>query len=283
MISRSALAGTALHEEHQLGPLVATYQTQVTRAGKLVFWGVGLLCLLLVGILVGTGIWLILPDINMPFFSPFLVVLTFSFPIVALVLMFFGLWWQFRVHTLLATPIRRKIVVSLYERGFVYHEGRKLQAVTWEQIRFVERLALPRKKMPRRYYKLILKDAAEITLPIIIARLQELGEAIESEMTQRLLPGVLADYDAHKPVVFLGFCLNQDGVSKSDESLLWSQVEQVNLAKEKLTIKEKGVAKDWLSMPAAQVRNMCVLEALLGRIREDQVFSMDDFPAPIKG
>jgi hypothetical protein len=100
---------------------------------------------------------------------------------------------------------------------------------------------------------------------------------------KRLLPGVLTDYDAHKPLAFPGFCLNQDGVSKSDESLPWLQVEQVSLAKEKLTIKERGVAKDWFPIPAAQVRNMCMLEALLVRIREDQGFSMDDSPVLIKG
>ena len=276
MVSQSVAVETVLREEYQLGPLVATYQTQATRAGKLTFWGIGLFCLLLVGGCIGLGIWLILPDINNPFFLPFFFVSTIGFPMVAFVLMFFILWWQFRVHTSLATPIRRKIVVSLYERGFVYREGRKVQAITWEQIHFVERLALPRKKMPRRYYKLALKDAAEMTLPIVIAQIQELGAAIESELMKRLLPGVLADYDAHKPVVFPGFCLNQDGVSKSDESLPWLQIEQVSLAKEKLTIKERGVAKDWFSIPAAQVRNMCVLEALLVRIREDQGFSMDD-------
>src|SRR5450631_1485834 len=146
MVSQSVLVETALHEEYQLGPLVATYQTQTTRAGKLTFWGIGLFSLLLVGGFIGFSMWLILSDINNPFFSPFFFVSMIGFLIVACMLIFFILWWRFRVHTSLATPIRRKIVVSLYERGFVYHEGRKLQAATWEQIRFVERLALPRKK-----------------------------------------------------------------------------------------------------------------------------------------
>src|SRR5258708_7392462 len=228
MVSQSVLGETALHEAYQLGPRVSVYQTQATRAGKLIFWGIGLFFLLLMGGCVALGMWLLLPTITDPFFSPFFFVSTIGFPIVAFVLMFFIFWWQFRVHTSLSTPIRRKIVVSLYERGFVFREGRKVQAATWEQIRFVERLALPRKKMPRRYYKLELRDAAEITLPIVIAQIQELGAAIESEMMKRLLPDVLADYDAHKPVAFPGFCLNRDGVSKSDEDLPWLQVEQVS-------------------------------------------------------
>jgi hypothetical protein len=283
MVSPSIGVETALHEAYQLGPFRATYQTQATRAGKLTLWGVGLFCLLLVGGCIGLGVWLIVPELNDPFFSPLLWVPAIGFPLVVLMFMFFILWWQFRVHPSLATPIRRTIVVSLYEQGFVYREGRKVQVATWEQLPVVERLALPRKNRPRRYYKLVLKDATEITLPIVIAQIQELGAAIESEMIKRLLPGVLANYDAQKPVAFPGFCLNQDGISKSDESLSWLQIEQVSLAKEKLTIKERGVAKDWFSIPAAQVRNMCVLEALLVRIREDQGLSLDDSPVSHKG
>lgn len=283
MVSQSLAAETDLHETDQFGPLIATYQTQATRAGKRTFWGIGLLCLLLVGGFVGLFLWLFLPFINDPFFSPVFFIETIGFPIGGLILMFLILWWQFRVHTSFATPIRRKIVVSLYERGFVYREGRKLQVVPWEQLRFIERLALPRQKMPRWYYKLALRNAPDITLPPVIAQIQELGAAIESELLKRLLPGVLADYDAHKPVVFPGFCLNQDGMSKSGESLPWFQVERVSLANEKLTIKERGVAKGWFSIPAAQVRNMCVLEALLVRIREDQGFRLDVSLAQIKG
>lgn len=281
MVSQSAFAEALSHEEYQLGPLVATYQTQPTRAGKIVFWSLVIFLLLVIGGLIALLVWAILPEFNDPFLSPFFFLMMTGLPLLAFTFVIFTSWLQFRVHTSLATPIRRKIVVSLYERGFVYHEGRKLQVVTWEQIRFVERLALARKKLPRRYYKLTIKDTGEITLPIVIAQIGELGAAIESEMVKRLFPGVLTAYEAHKPVPFPGFCLNQDGVSKSDERLSWLQVEQVSLAKEKLTIREKGVKKDWLSIPAAQVRNMCVLEALLARIREDQGFRMDDSPIMI--
>lgn len=80
MVSRSVVVETALHEEDQLGPLVATYQTQATRAGKLTFWGIGLFCLLLVGGIVGLDVWLILPYINDPFFFALLFCLNNWFP-----------------------------------------------------------------------------------------------------------------------------------------------------------------------------------------------------------
>jgi len=283
MASQSIFAETALHEEYQLGPLVATYQTQTTRAGTLIFWGITLFLLLFVGGGGGFLLWSSFSLLGDPFFSASDLLLSIALPLVMFIVLFFVFFWQFRVHTSLAMPIRRKIVVALYERGFVYREGRKLQVVPWEQLRSVQRLALPRRKEPRRYYKLTVRDEAEITLLIVIAQIGELGAAIESEVVKRELPGVLAAYEAHKPVTFSGFCLNQDGISKSDESLPWLQVEQVSLAQEKLIVKEREVKKDWLSIPAAQVRNMCVLEALLVRIREDQSFRMDNSPVMVRG
>ena len=274
MVGQSILVGTALHEEYQLGQLVATYQTQSTRAGKIVFWGAILFCLLIVVGLVSLFLWFF-TGFNDPFFSPIFFIIMIGFTTVPLGLALLSFFLQLRDHRLVATPIRRKIVISLYERGFIYREGRRLKVATWDQIRSIDRIALPRKKLPRRYYKLALKDADEITLPIVIAHIQELGTTLESEMVKKLLTGIVADYEAHKPLVFPGFCINQGGVSKSDESLSWSQIELISLADEKLTIKEKGIKKDWFAIPAAQVRNICVLEGLLGHIKEEQDFDLE--------
>ena len=126
-----------------------------------------------------------------------------------------------------------------------------------------------------RYYKVKLRDATEITLPIIIADVQELGAAIEREMVKQLLPEVLARYAANKPVVFTGLCFNQDGISKSDENLPWQAVEHIALGLEKLTIEEVGKTKPWLAIHVAQLHNMCVLEGLLENIREEKNLTID--------
>jgi len=277
MESRSiAMEEPLLSEGSSLGPVVKTYQTQVTRSGKLIFWMFVAVILLLIGGMVALFLWLYLPNMNDPFFlSPSFLSLSVGLPVLALLFVILISFWQFRSHELVVTPIRRKIVVTFHTGGFSYREGRQRQVVRWEQIDFVTRLMVKRWSTPVRYYKVKLRDTTEITLPIIIDGVQELGAAIESEMAKQLLPEVLARYAANKPVVFTGLCLNQDGISKSDENLPWQAVEHIALGLEKLTIKEVGRTKAWLTIHVAQLRNMCVLEGLLENIREEKNLTID--------
>ncbi|MEO6888143.1 MAG: DUF6585 family protein [Ktedonobacteraceae bacterium] len=277
MISHTGVSqASLLQEEYQLGPLVETYQTQVTRAGKLLFWCILIfLTLMLIGF-IGLLVLLLFPLINDPFFplSPLFIVMAFVFPLLFILAMYSIFFWEFRKHPLQVTPMRRKIVVSLYAGGFIYLEGRKQQVVTWEQIRFVKRLALKRWRTFVRHYNLKLEDQTELALPFVIAHIEELGAGIEREVNKRLLPEILARYTAHKPIVFTGLCLNQDGISNSAETLPWYAVERVTLGVEALTIKERGVAKEWLTAPIMQFRNACVLEALLEHIKEEKGFAV---------
>ncbi|MBA2284520.1 MAG: hypothetical protein H0W02_03460 [Ktedonobacteraceae bacterium] len=261
-----------LQEEYRLGPLVEMYQTQVTRSGNLVFGGMLIfLVLYLCGLITPIEVMLF-PLISASFSSSslLLMVMMFGFPLLLILVSCSFLFWLFRKDRLWATPIRRKIVVSLYAGGIVYHEGRKQQVVTWEQIRFVERLAIRRWKTLLRYYKLKMDNQTELALLVVIAHVEELGAAIEREVNKRLLPEVLARYTAHKPITFTGLCLNQEGISNSAETLPWHEVEQVILSVEALTIKERGIAKEWLTAPITQFRNACLLEALLEHIKEEK-------------
>lgn len=280
MLKQIALSEVAFSpEEGQLGPLVETYQTRVTRSGWVVFWILVLLTLLLIGVAVGFVLWGVLPFLNEPFFwSPMTVIMSVALPILFIIVMPPVLFWQLRTEDQLITPLRRKIVVWLYANGLLYCEGRKRQVIPWEQIRFIERLSM---RPQTAQYQIQLEDTTTITLSVAIAEVQKLGTAIEQEVVKRLLPQVLEDYMAHKPIVFPGLCLTQEMISKSDESLPWQDVERIHFSSSKLTgseqliIQERGVKKDWFTAPIAQMRNLCVLEALLEQISTEQHFSFD--------
>jgi heme/copper-type cytochrome/quinol oxidase subunit 2 len=276
MVSQSvSLEESLLSEAYQLGQPAGTYQTQVTRSGWLVVLVAGVFVFLFIGGLIVLFIWGMLPLISNPYFppSPILIVSLFVMPLFLLFCVF-AFIWQLRNHNLLTTPLRRKIIVALYNGGFIYQEGRKRQVVVWEELRFIDRLAIKRWNTPLLHYTLKLTDASDILLPTIITNVRELGERIEQKMIQRLLPEVLADYAQDRPVVFPGLCLNQHSVNKSDESLSWREVEQITLGIEKISIKEKGNARDWLSLPCAQVHNACLLEALLKNISEEKSLNL---------
>jgi len=207
----------------------------------------------------GGSAYLISSAIGNPFFSPIMIAL----PAVVFLVVVSVLFFIFRYDDRIVTPVRRKIVVLLYTDGFIYHEGRKKQIITWEQIRFIQRLVVKQRKTYQYSYKLKLNDGTELTLKAIIANVQKLGEAIERAITKRMFPQILADYEANKPIVFPGLCLNQHYVSKSDEKLSWNEVEEIAIGPEKLVVKERGITKAWLSAPISQFPNVCVLEALM--------------------
>lgn len=273
MDSQLALSeASLLNEEYRLGPLVGTYQTRVTRSGKLIFWGLIVFFLLLVGVI--AFIYFSLERDLLSFLPLAMELLPSAMGLLVLIVMFGVIFGTLRNHETLVTPVRRKILVSLYAGGFIYLEGRKQQLVTWERIRFVQRLVVKQWRTPWGYYKLKLDDTTEITLKVIIANVQELGVAIERKMTKRLLPQMAADYEANKPIVFPGLCINQHYVSKSDEKLTWNEVEKITIDPEKLAIKERGVSKDWMAAPTSQFPNVCVLETLLEQIKAEKEFSI---------
>lgn len=127
---------------------------------------------------------------------------------------------------------------------------------------------------PVRYYRIFLKNTSKITLPPVITQLQELGEAVECEIVRQRLSQVQADYAAHKSIVFTSLCLNQRGMSNSDESLPWQAVKRISIGTEELIIEERERGRIWFTAPISQFRNVCMLEALLEQIKEEKGFQL---------
>ncbi|GHO79301.1 hypothetical protein KSD_70720 [Ktedonobacter sp. SOSP1-85] len=148
----------------------------------------------------------------------------------------------------------------------LYREGRKRQIVAWEQVRFIQRQVAYIWGKPQGFYLVQLVDGSQIAPGLLIADIEELGDAIEQEMTRLFLPTFLADYEAGKPLVFPGLCITNQYISSSEEKIPWIQVEQFEVSSEKLVISERGSSQARLSLPVQQIPNLCVLLALLEHI-----------------
>lgn len=103
----------------------------------------------------------------------------------------------------------------------------------------------------------------------------QLGAAIEREIIKLHLSQTRADYEANRSILFTGLCLSRDGISNSDECLPWEAVEYVRCDVEKISIKERRRYPAWLDAPMVQFRNICLLEALLEQIGEEQGFAVE--------
>lgn len=257
------------HEEYLLGSPQQTYQTQVTLTGT-IFFAITMILLLLIEVLAMYAIFF--AD---PFFTFSWWTIAFSIAILFLLFIFLPLLFfiAWRYQDIVVTPIRHKITVSLYTNGLLYAEGRKRQSILWEQISSVQRLGARSKKKPGNY-QLTLHDGSEVLLKNIIVNVYELASAIESTITERDFPRMWTRYSAGKPVILPGLCLNQHGISNSEEKLAWSEVEQITISQNQLQVKERGIAKDWLKALISQFPNVCVLETLLEHIQHEKGFQL---------
>lgn len=257
-------------ETEQLGAFIETYQTRTTRSGYLFFWFFILMLLLMYGFIIWLFTFLFNGD-NLLFSSLFYTIIGIILPMLGPIILFLSFYLTLRDHDVLVTPIRRKITISLYTGGFIYREGREKKVVPWSRIRLVQRQVSLLRKKQRCFYTVKLHNTDTlVSLPMIVADVELLGNAIEKEMVKQLLPEVLAEYQAGKNIVFPGLCITQQYVCNSEEKLYWSQLSEIRVNKEQLIIKEKESLHNWLAVSVSQIPNLCVLEALLKHIKQEQ-------------
>lgn len=257
-------------DAYQLGALVASYQARTARSGKIFLWISIPFLLLVTGILVWVSVSL-LADFNDPFFfSPPLIALTIGLSLLFLIVEFSPIFFTLYTHDTLATPMRRKICVDLHTDGIVYREGSQQQIIAWQQIKFVQRQTAKIWSKLHRFYMLQLNNHSTIILRMIIADVQELGDAIEHEVTKQQLPQMLVDYGTGKQIIFPCLCITHHYIYNSVEKLPWDQIDEIKANQEKLIIKEKSASGDWLSLPISLFPNVRVMEELLRHIKQEQ-------------
>jgi hypothetical protein len=113
-------------EKHQLGAPVGIYTRHTTLSGKVTLTGILLLALTLVGTFItlyyGSSAGL-LPSID----------LELSLTGFCQGIFLIGRLLSMVRHEELITPLHPKLFVSVYTEGLIYHKGRKVQVVRWEQ------------------------------------------------------------------------------------------------------------------------------------------------------
>jgi hypothetical protein len=111
-------------------------------------------------------------------------------------------------------------------------------------------------------------------LSAAIADVDEAGAFIERELTKRFLPQIQIDYQVGKPIVFSELSLTRQYVGNREKKIDWVCVSRVEVGLEKLVIEKESNDLDLLTVPITQLPNVCILEALLEDIREEQGFEL---------
>ena len=237
-----------LASTHQLGTLQAQY-----RAKLAILSGRAVAILTLIGILGGAG--LLAYDIILTHgTSPWI--------LLGVALLGAGLWLGINALRYYGLHI------YVFTEGLVRVKGDKSTVVRWDQVKTMWQ------KVHRRFissfylgtahaYTLQRDDGKKFIFNDALKNVEFLGGTLLREVNSRLLPDVIAKYDAGEPVTFGKLSVSIHGISIGEEIVLWNQIKGVQVVKGALAINKDGKWLNWPGVKAAKIPNFPLFLALV--------------------
>lgn len=187
-------------------------------------------------------------------------------------ILFVGAIWIVTGLWFMLTPLlNRRVRVAVCPRGLIYMR-QKAEAIPWDTISsFWKDIQTDQKGITSCSYKVQCKDNSIFLFTQEISLVQQLGQLIEREVVQRLLPPTIAIYDKGTFVAFNEIAIDTRGirVMHKDIPLLWDDVEHVGINQTVISIYKKGEYWDWATLPVARIPNVAVLKQLLAYARKE--------------
>jgi hypothetical protein len=186
-------------------------------------------------------------------------------------LLFVGIAWLLvGVWMIVAARLVRNMRVYVYEYGLI---SLRVQAMVvmwqdvvslWKDVRVNGRSGNG-KKQEKRVFTLQCADDRLVRFDDELVDIEKLGTMLEDTVTRRLLPGVIATYEAGSVVVFADVAVSLRGVAirRARQLLPWQDVAGVTIDDHTLTLYHFHKDGVWASLSVASIPNIGVLKALL--------------------
>ena len=122
-----------------------------------------------------------------------------------------------------------------------------------------------RRQNVRRVYTVQCADERLVRFDDELVDIEKLGTLLEDTITRRLLPGVIATYEAGSVVAFADVAVSSRGVAirRARQLLPWQDVAGMTIDDSALTLYHFQREGMWATLPVASIPNVGVLKALL--------------------
>ena len=226
----------------QLGAFVKTYQATLKQT-------IGATITFMVATLFFCGGGLLPPDLTI---ATRVVLVTFGLLSLALVISM--------LSSIMQTANQQ---IHLFQQGMVIEKGEQVQALPWHQATEVWQ-SITRNYRNGSYvgttytYTLLRADGYKIKLGNLTKDIAELGPAIAQGITRAMVPRALHAIRTGQTLTFATFSINQQGISHKHESLLWSQVQSIDVNQGRMTIKKIGTSRPLGTAMVAKIPNFLV-------------------------
>jgi len=181
----------------------------------------------------------------------------------------------FAIYLVLQPVLYRSWRAYVCSDGLLSVRGNKIEPFRWDQIEAMWR------SVTKHYtngiytgtthvYTVRSSDGRQVVFNDRFANVEQLGDTISREVTNRLLPQVIRAYHAGNTITFGPLSISQQGVSNGKELLQWSQIKEMGVNRGVVTVKKEGKWLNWSSVMAAKVPNIFVFMALVNYVLKGQ-------------
>jgi len=165
--------------------------------------------------------------------------------------------------------LKRTLRVLVFPDGLVHTRGAKTNVFRWDEIESVwesAQKARPTSRTVYRAYTIVDHDGRKAVLTGDFVGVKALGDTIQREVSERLLPHALEAFEAGETVRFGKLSLSNEGLSNGRETVPWDQVEEVKLERGTITVRKEGKWLSWANVTVGGTPNVFVFLTMVDRI-----------------
>jgi hypothetical protein len=240
-----------MNESPDFGPMLSEHRVTTTRAKGNYYAGIALVIFGLIGIIAGFALS-----------GEGLLPVCAGFGILFALAGGYSIWQSRR---------EQDLAIRACRDGLIYSHNGKTEAMRWDEMDQVFMSLVNNKNLLAMFYNYRLQSGNGRKIAFnyndqAMQNMSQLSDTIQREITNRQLPQAIATYNAGNTVTFGRLALSKSGLSNGQETIPWSEVEEVKLQNGAVTVRKKDKWLNWSSVTVGSTPNIYVFLNLVDQI-----------------
>jgi hypothetical protein len=167
--------------------------------------------------------------------------------------------------------IERDHRVNVFQHGIIETKGGVEKIVRWDDITAIWQAVTIHKRYgmtvnTTHLYTLQMTGGGQIKFNDSIKNVEQLGNTMQQEVSNRLLPRALETLKSGGTVSFGKLSVSPQGLSNGKETIPWNEIKKVAINRGIITVRKEGKLFNWSNVTVAQTPNVFVFVSLVDRI-----------------
>lgn len=163
------------------------------------------------------------------------------------------------------------LAAALYEGGFAVVGRNGVQQVAWNDITAVWQSITKHYRNgiytgTTHVYTIATKDNQKFVLDDKLAKVEDLGGAIQKAVSNTLWPSYVAGLNNGQRLTFGPLALDRDGLYSGKKTITWKEIKAIKLQQGVISVKKEGGWFNWASVTVPQVPNFFIFYELISRL-----------------